>query len=146
MNVASPIGNQLQLELRYSLFTLSAAVAIYVLSSIPDLGPAQRDPVLVLASNLSHTPTFGVLAFLLLKTISGTRQVSWEACGLALLGCALYAGVDEWHQSFVPGRHSSVGDFLLDLAGIGGMLLVLRLRASSTRAVVTASPRRAARS
>lgn len=145
MNAPSPMGNQPPLELRYSLLTLSAAVAIYVLSSLPDLGAARREPLVVLASNLSHTPTFGVLAFLLLKTISGTRPVSWEACGLALLGCGLYAAVDEWHQSFVPGRHSSVGDFLLDLAGIGGMLLILRLRASATRALVTAS-QRAARS
>jgi VanZ family protein len=47
--------------------------------------------------------------------------------------------VDEWHQSFVPGRHASLVDFLLDIVGIGGMLLMVRLSASAAREVGTMS-------
>jgi VanZ family protein len=36
---------------------------------------------------------------------------------LALLGTALLASWDEWHQSFLPNRTSSVWDVLLDCAG-----------------------------
>ena len=134
-----------QIEWRYSLLALLAVAAIYLLSSVPDLGSAGRDPLVELAWNLAHAPTFGILAFLLLKAFSGTRQVSLGRCGLALLGSGEYAAVDEWHQSFVPGRHASVGDFLMDLAGIGAMLLILLLRDSMASSVGTASPQGAAR-
>jgi VanZ family protein len=36
---------------------------------------------------------------------------------LALLGTALVASCDEWHQSFLPNRTSSVWDVLLDCTG-----------------------------
>jgi VanZ family protein len=36
---------------------------------------------------------------------------------LLVLGFA-YGALDEWHQSFVPGRDPSVGDFLADCAGV----------------------------
>ncbi|MGB8260841.1 MAG: VanZ family protein [Terracidiphilus sp.] len=37
--------------------------------------------------------------------------------GLALLGTALVATADEWHQSFLPNRTGSPWDVLLDCAG-----------------------------
>lgn len=36
---------------------------------------------------------------------------------LTLLICALYAGSDEWHQAFVPGRACEFIDFAIDMAG-----------------------------
>jgi VanZ family protein len=36
---------------------------------------------------------------------------------LALLGTALVAGFDEWHQTFLPNRTGSVWDVLLDCCG-----------------------------
>ena len=42
-----------------------------------------------------------------------------------LLGVA-YGASDEWHQSFVPGRDVSAGDFAADVAGILVGLLVIR--------------------
>jgi VanZ family protein len=36
---------------------------------------------------------------------------------LALLGTAMVASCDEWHQSFLPNRTSSVWDVLLDCTG-----------------------------
>jgi VanZ family protein len=125
---------------RYALLTLSALGAIAVLSSIPELGTGEADPLVALASNLAHMPAFGILAFLLLKTISGGRPPSWDRYVIALLGSATYAVVDEWHQSLVPGRHSSAADFLLDLAGICGVLLFMGMRSSAAREVGAAPP------
>jgi len=133
-----------QLELRYSFLTLAAIAVIYLLSSMPDLS-AEGDPLLQLAWNLAHIPAFGTLAFLLLKAISGTERASWERCGVALLGSAAYAVADEWHQSFVPGRHASAGDFLLDLAGIAGTLLIVRFTGFGMRDAGTTSPQRMTR-
>jgi hypothetical protein len=37
---------------------------------------------------------------------------------LLLIIGAGYGALDEWHQSFVPGRDSSVGDWVADSAGV----------------------------
>jgi VanZ family protein len=138
MNIASSTATWF--DWRYGLLTVAVVASIYVLSSVPELGTADEDALAALVSNLSHIPAFGILAFLLLKTISGGRPPSWERYGVALLGSAAYAVMDEWHQSLVPGRHSSAGDFFLDLAGICGVLLFLCLKGSATREVGAAPP------
>ena len=41
---------------------------------------------------------------------------------------ALYGGSDEWHQSFVPGRSPTLGDWVADVAGVVlgyGLVLLL---------------------
>ena len=43
---------------------------------------------------------------------------------LALLGTALVASLDEWHQSFLPNRTGSVSDVLLDCQGAIVLLLL----------------------
>ena len=53
------------------------------------------------------------------KTHSTVTLISW-------IICTFYAGTDEFHQYFVPGRHASFWDVLLDVfGGITGMLLFL---------------------
>jgi VanZ family protein len=43
-----------------------------------------------------------------------------------VLGTALVASLDEWHQSFIPSRTGTVRDVILDTcAGIGAQILVL---------------------
>lgn len=113
----------------YGFLTLAYLGAIYWLTSIPDFGVGGSDPLVNLASNLFHIPLFAGLAFCLLQALSGgqpSQEVTWGAWGLTLLGSGAYAALVEWHQTFVPGRYGSMSDFLLDLIGIGGMLLILR--------------------
>jgi VanZ family protein len=40
-----------------------------------------------------------------------------------IIGC-LFALSDEFHQSFVPGRTSEIGDIIADCLGIGMAVLV----------------------
>jgi VanZ family protein len=42
---------------------------------------------------------------------------------LALLGTALVASWDEWHQSYLPNRNGSVWDVLLDCCGAIALIL-----------------------
>jgi len=117
----------LHLEWRYSLFTVAWLAAIYWMSSIPDLTTTESDPLVLLASNLAHAPVFAVLTFCWLRALSGALEISGAAYGFAALATGMCAVLDEWHQSSVPGRHASVGDLFLDVAGIGAMLVIVRL-------------------
>ncbi len=75
---------------------------------------------------LAHLTEFGVLGLLLyhaLKEIRGGRAVA-IACTLLL--AVAFAGLDEFHQIFVPGRTPSVRDVGLDGAG-ATLVLALRL-------------------
>lgn len=118
-----------RLDLRYSLLTVAYLATIYWLSAIPDLSTREQDPLVLLVLNLGHAPLFAGLAFCVLKSIVGAPDMSSAPYALAFVASAACAALDEWHQSLVPGRHCSMGDFLVDLAGIGGMLLFLCLHA-----------------
>jgi VanZ family protein len=45
---------------------------------------------------------------------SGSRLGSFVTVGLGVL----YGAVDEWHQSYVPGRDVSVADWAADILGV----------------------------
>ena len=113
----------------FTLLALAYMGGIYWFSSISDFGVGEEVPSIQLASNLFHIPLYAGLAFCFLRAISGGVGNSWGVDGLTLLGTLAYGVFDEWHQSFVPGRYASVSDILLDLAGIVGMLVFLRLGA-----------------
>jgi len=119
---------RMKLYPRYGLLSLAYVVGIYWLSSM-DLRVMGGDPLIQLTLNLLHIPLYAGLAFCVLRAVSEGRSteelrrgVSW----LTIFVTGAYAALDEWHQYFVPGRHASVSDFLIDLVGIGGMLLILR--------------------
>jgi hypothetical protein len=116
----------IRLEPRYALLTLAWTAAIYLLSSRVELGTGDSHPAVALASNLLHVPLFAGLAFCLLKTLSGGQEIHARLCWVVFLVTAVYAAMDEWHQSFVPGRFASVGDFLLDITGILSTILIMR--------------------
>jgi VanZ family protein len=118
---------RIQLDRRYSLLAMAYLLTIYWLSSRPDLGTHESTPLAQLVMNLGHIPLFAGLAFCALKSLSQMGERWWARYALVFSTCAACGALDEWHQSFVPGRDASMGDFLLDLAGIGGMLLLLRL-------------------
>jgi len=64
-----------------------------------------------------HIFEYFVFALLLLYAIRGGRgEWRWSWALIALACVAIYAGADEFHQSFVPGRGASVWDALLDTA------------------------------
>jgi hypothetical protein len=118
----------MRLDRRFGFLTVVWMGVIYWLSSRPEPTTTGSDAAVQGASNLAHIPLFAGLAFFWFNTLSARREVSWWRYGLTFLGAGTYAALDEWHQSFVPGRHASVGDFLVDLASIGGMLLILSVQ------------------
>lgn len=61
---------------------------------------------------LVHFVVYGLLATLFCRAGSG-----WRAAVVAVLVTSTYGGLDEWHQSFVPGRSSEVLDWIADTSG-----------------------------
>jgi len=88
---------------------------IFTLSSLSIPGAATR--IFHYQDKLIHFLEFGVLGILLARAVyhsgSGSRGRYW-ACILAV---ALYGGLDEIHQLFVPGRSVELGDFAADCIG-----------------------------
>ena len=68
-------------------------------SSPPDVGPQ-----FFFKRKIEHMAGYAMLGLL-------------KAAALTILIAAAYAASDEWHQSFVPGRHPLATDVLIDTGG-----------------------------
>ncbi len=102
--------------------TVLWAGLIFAGSSIPasDL----RGPEVPYLDKLVHATEYAVLGALVLVAL-GQRRALILAVGLA----ALYGASDELHQTLVPGRDSSVYDWLADAIGATlGALIYSRWR------------------
>jgi VanZ family protein len=95
--------------------TLAIAITIFYVSSLtfaPGLPSTKTD----LKPTLYHILAYFFLAFFLL--ISLVKGIHKKFMLLAILLALAYSVSDEIHQSFVPGRHSSFSDILLNSIGI----------------------------
>ena len=96
-----------------SLAPLALMVVIFVLSSIPgSTGVAWWEPT---AHNIGHVVEYAALTLLWSWALAGVvRRPVWVAAAIALA----YACTDEYHQSFVENRDSTISDVGLDAVGI----------------------------
>ena len=93
---------------------------IFFLSSQPQL-PSAPDPWAdLLFKKGAHFTVYAVLAVLFRRALPPTRWI-WA---LSWFFAVLYAASDEWHQSFVPGRHPQLTDVLIDACGATTGLLI----------------------
>jgi VanZ family protein len=81
---------------------------------------------------LLHFTEYAGLGLLWCRALRSERLGWTAAIGLAALTAAAYGASDEWHQSFVPLRDSSVRDWLADMLGgaLGAAAYVLASTAS----------------
>ena len=96
----------------------------------PGMSPATIWTILVVVRKCAHVIEYAIMALLLwraLRSVPRLRTKPLTVFGAALLGCALFAASDEFHQIFVKSRTPSVRDVFLD---IGGALLGLSIGAS----------------
>lgn len=85
-----------------------------------------------LVRKCAHMGVFFVLTGLLLFALWRLGASPRARAGLSLGLCALLAGLDEFHQTFVPGRDGKLPDVLIDLGG-GVCFLLLWLLARHLR-------------
>lgn len=67
--------------------------------------------------NTVHFGLFGLLALLLLEVVRKDGRCSRDALLGVLVLTATYGIVDEWHQSWTPGRSPDAFDVCVDLLG-----------------------------
>lgn len=108
----------------------SRYVVPFLLRLKPGMSPQMIWTILVVVRKCAHVIEYSVLALLLwraLRSIPIFHARPVMAFGLVLLGCALFAASDEFHQTFVKSRTPSVRDVFLD---VGGALLGLLIGAT----------------
>jgi VanZ family protein len=99
---------------------------IFMLSSVP--GEDLPLPQFPFSDKLAHLITYSLLGALIafrsgltdaLRGRTLVRHAPWTKGGwIALTVGVCYAAFDEIHQSFVPNRNMSLGDFLADVIGL----------------------------
>ena len=105
---------------------LALMAVIFFFSAQPDLGTGLGvwDTILRKAA---HMAEYGVLWFLWHRALE--RPTPWPAAAITLA----YAITDEFHQSFVEGRHGTPVDVLIDAAGIAIAIAVHARRKAAAR-------------
>jgi VanZ family protein len=99
----------------------------------PGMSPRTIWIILIGARKCAHVMEYAVLALLLWRALRSVpallHRKTAVVFGAVLLGCALFAASDEYHQTFVKSRTPSVRDVFLDVTGAFlGLLIGLGLR------------------
>lgn len=97
----------------YRLLTCLFMVAILLASSIP--GKSLPKVVILSPDKLLHIAEYGILGFLVFMSV---KKMSY----VLLLGAIIFAGFDEFWQSFIPGRFPSIFDVIADMIGFYGVV------------------------
>lgn len=105
------------------LLLAAVAAAVWLQSDRPAI---IREPIFPFQDKVFHVIEFAVVGLALSanRGLFGRRHpwIAMAAAGLA------WAGLDEVHQSWVPGRDCSTLDFAADALGLGLALLAVRRR------------------
>lgn len=97
----------------------------------PDTTDATVNFIQIIVRKSGHLTEYALLALLLYRALgltldNGSGQWRRQLAGWALVLAVVYAASDEWHQSFVPSRGSSVHDVFIDAVGAALGLFLLR--------------------
>ena len=107
----------------YHLPALLWAAAIVLVSSIPDLKTPQPPDWPI--DKVAHFLVYAVFALLVYRSLGDLlRSLSVNIIRtITILILSAFALLDEYHQSFVPGRHQDLADFAADV--LGGLIMLI---------------------
>ena len=99
----------------YTVITICYMLLIILLSHVPQEDiPSGPDNI----DLLFHFAEYSILGFLLFGAITSDESLTFHPFYGSLLIGISFAILDEVHQSFVPGRHMSSIDMIVDSLGI----------------------------
>ena len=102
----------------YTIITFFYMLFIVYLSHIPNDNLPQETSGISNIDLLFHFFEYSVLGFLLFQSIYVDKLIIINPLLASILIGILFAISDEYHQSFVPGRHMSLMDIIFDSLGI----------------------------
>lgn len=105
-----------------SLAPLALMTVIFILSAQPDLDSGFGLLDLILRK-LAHATEYALLTMLWAWALRPATRLNVVA---AIAVALVYAASDEYHQTFVEGRHGTVGDVVIDGIGVAVALALLR--------------------
>lgn len=91
---------------------------IFLLSSIPDLKSGMQPLWDLILRKFAHAGEYAILGWLAYRALVVSGVPRHRAVAVGIVFGALYAASDEFHQTFVPGRHGAVIDATIDLFGV----------------------------
>jgi VanZ family protein len=95
---------------------------------LPHASPETLSTVHHVIRKCGHFTEYFILSLLILRGFqAGNREFGLRLALLSILMVAGYAALDEFHQSFVPGRVAAVSDVLLDTSGGAAGILIAAL-------------------
>ena len=85
---------------------------------VPEISAATLLAVQFFVRKAAHVTEYAILAALLLRALRADEGKGLPlAVGATLAVAAIYAALDEYHQSFVASRTASPGDVMIDICG-----------------------------
>jgi VanZ family protein len=102
----------------------------------PDVSPATVASVQLVVRKCAHLTEYAILAALLYRVFRQNRHRVAPAFAVSFFIAAVYAALDEFHQSFVASRTGSPWDVLIDCAGALAGLLLCRLPIRRRRSTI----------
>jgi len=95
---------------------------IFVFSSIPVPIDQNKPNFFIFLNpgiqNLLHIPLFGILSYFWIRALTISKHLDWKKIFVALIALSAFGCLDEFHQTFVPGRYGSFLDIILNFIGI----------------------------
>ena len=88
---------------------------IWVLSSQPDLSSGLEQDFIL--RKIAHLTEYGILTWLVMRALTADIYRTKYLIASVVITLA-YAGIDEWHQTWVVGRYGHIRDVLIDAIGI----------------------------
>jgi VanZ family protein len=113
----------------------SRIIGPLILWLFPSTSPETLEVVHLITRKLAHITEYAILGFLAARAFRTSPHPAinrrWFLICLALV--AIYALLDEYHQSFVPSRTASISDSLIDMAaGLTALIIVWKRTAANT--------------
>lgn len=109
---------------------------LFYLSSLPQIPGPQEILTIQIVRKTGHAFVYGILAALNYRALHNTKPGVTRPGVLAWVLAVSYAATDEAHQAFVPGRHATAFDVLID--ALGAALAVYGLMRWAQRSVPAA--------
>lgn len=113
---------------------LWAGVILFGTSLPADAVPVQTSKI----DKVLHFSIYTVFSYLLTRQFSYSMS-RWKAAALAVVCAVVFGALDEWHQSFIPGRSTEFADWRADSMGavVGAIACVALTRRRPSPTTIT---------